>query len=52
MHTLDRPPEDATTPSSFSPHGVVLAVMVAALVSIIVVVPAIVLMRHSGEGPT
>jgi len=52
MHALDRPPEDTTAPSSFSPHGVVLAGMVAASVSIVVVVPAIVLTRRSGEGPT
>ena len=52
MHAPDRPPEDATAPSSFSPRSVVLAAMVAALVSIVVAVPAIVLTRRSGEGPT
>jgi len=34
MHALDRPPKDATVPSSFSARGVVLAAMVAASVSI------------------
>jgi hypothetical protein len=37
-HTLDRPPDDATAP--FSPRGVVPTAMVAASVSIVVVVPA------------
>jgi len=39
MHALNRPPKDATVPSSFSPRGVVLAAMVAAPVSIVIVVP-------------